>query len=117
MGKYGWTNNNLVSNIVNLNKLLINASILTHSGAIKLDDFVTGFDTTGSGAAAITLKDGIEGQLMILARKTGANAAQVTPTNLEGASTRIDFASNGTFAIIYFTGGEWTYIGGTAVLA
>jgi len=87
---------------------------LTDAGAVNLTTSTTWVVTTG--AAALTLADGSEGQRKFIVMKTDGGAATLTPTNL-GNGTTITFDDVGDSADLLFTNDAWHFMGGTATLA
>ena len=87
------------------------AQTLTDAGAVTLTESTTFLVTTG--AAAITLADGVENQYKHIVMKTDAGAATLTPTNLSNGTT-IVFDDVGDSAHLIFIDGSWNWIGGTA---
>ena len=84
---------------------------LTGAGAADVTSMVTAFttDTDNSGNNAITLANGIAGQLKILYTKVETTSGQtsvVTPTTLAGYTT-ITFDAVGDSAILYYNGSTW----------
>ena len=90
------------------------AQILTGAGAVNITSAITHVVTTG--ADALTLVDGVEGQEKFIVMKTDANDGTLTPTNL-GNGTTITFNDVGDSAHLLFTNGAWYFMGGTATLA
>ncbi len=88
--------------------LSANTDTRTDAGAVSLTSRVTNVVTTG--AKAITLADGVEGQIKIIVFKTDGGNATLTPANLAGGST-ITFSDVGDTATLVFTGGTW-YVSG-----
>ena len=94
---------------------------LTGAGAADVTSMVTAFttDTDNSGNIAVTLANGIAGQLKILYTKVETSSGQttvVTPTTLAGYST-ITFDAVGDCALLYYSAIGWVMIGGNATLA
>lgn len=78
------------------------------AGAVPVTNSVCELTTSGTGQA-ITLADGVLGQLLTIvyrAEGAGADTAVLTPTNRAGYST-ITFNALGDTAILLFTGGAW----------
>jgi hypothetical protein len=84
---------------------------LSGAGAIDVTSRITEITTTG--ANALTLADGVEGQRKTLIMVVDGGAGTLTPTNL-GAGTTITFDDVGDTAELVFTAGEWWMISGTA---
>jgi len=87
---------------------------LTGAGAVDITSMITHIVTTG--ADALSLADGEEGQSKYIVMKTDANDGTLTPTNL-GNGTSITFDDVGDSAQLLFTNGAWHFMGGTATLA
>lgn len=87
---------------------------LTGAGAVNLTTKITWLVTTG--ANALTLADGTEGQTKQIIMKTDGGDGTLTPTNL-GNGTTITFNDAGDSANLLFTNAKWYFIGGTATLA
>lgn len=84
------------------------AQSLSGPGAINITQPVTKFTSTATGNA-LTLADGVEGQLktiVYVAEAAGADTGILTPTNL-GAGTTITFTNVGDACILQFLGTEW----------
>lgn len=86
----------------------------TGAGAVSVTSPITWIVSTG--ANALTLADGEEGQRKFIIMKTDGGDATLTPTNL-GNGTTITFNDAGDSADLLFTNGEWYFMGGTATLA
>ena len=71
---------------------------------------------TTAGTPALTLIDGAEGQDKFLIMKADVGTATLTPSNLGNGST-IVFDDVGDSAHLFFTNGNWYFMGGTATLA
>ena len=80
---------------------------LSGAGAVNITSFYTAVTTTG--ADALTLADGKEGQLKVVKLVVDGGAGTLTPTNLTGGTT-ITFEDIGDTAELYFTGGSWVPI-------
>lgn len=87
---------------------------LSGAGAVNLTTTKTLIVTTG--ANALTLADGVEGQVKFLVMKTDGGAGTLTPTNLYNGTT-ITFDDVGDSAYLVFIDGQWVFMGGTATLA
>ena len=94
---------------------------LTGAGAADVTSMVTAFttDTDNSGNNAVTLANGIAGQLKVLYTKVEASSGQttvVTPTTLAGYTT-ITFDAVGDSALLYYSTLGWVMVGGSATIA
>jgi hypothetical protein len=81
---------------------------LTGPGAVNITQPATKFTSTGTGYA-LTLADGVEGQLktiVYVAEAAGADTGVLTPTNL-GAGTTITFTNVGDACVLQFLDTEW----------
>ena len=78
--------------------------LLTGAGAVDVVSAITEIVTTG--AQALTLADGVEGQLKFLVMKTDGGDGTLTPTNFGSGST-LTFNTAGDAAICLFTNGAW----------
>lgn len=77
---------------------------LTDAGAVSLTTYSTLLVTTG--AAAITLADGSEGQFKFIRMKTYGGDATCTVTNLQGGTT-ITFDTAGDFVHLFYQDAKW----------
>ena len=94
---------------------------LTGAGAADVTSMVTAFttDTDNSGNNAVTLANGIAGQLKVLYTKVEASSGQttvVTPATLAGYAT-ITFDAVGDSALLYYSTLGWVMVGGSATIA
>ncbi len=87
---------------------------LSGAGVINLTTAITWIVTTG--ANALTLANGQEGQVKYIIMKTDAGNGTLTPTNL-GNGTTIKFDDVGDCCMLLFTNKKWHMIGGSATLA
>lgn len=81
---------------------------LSGPGAVNITQPVTKFTSTATGNA-LTLADGVEGQLktiVYVAEAAGGDTGILTPTNL-GAGTTITFNAVGDACVLQFLGTEW----------
>jgi hypothetical protein len=78
--------------------------LLTGAGAVDVISAITEIVTTG--AQALTLADGVEGQIKFLIMKTDGGDGTLTPTNFGSGST-LTFNTAGDAAICLFTNGNW----------
>jgi hypothetical protein len=94
---------------------------LTGAGAADVTSMVTAFttDTDNSGNNAVTLANGIAGQLKVLYTKVETSSGQttvVTPVTLTGYTT-ITFDAVGDSALLYYSTLGWVMVGGNATIA
>lgn len=87
------------------------AQNLTAAGAVTLTSTVTRLNTSSGSDVAITLADGIEGQVKILVMETKGSTGNfvLTPTNLWGYAT-LTFNTVGDCAILRFSNGKWAIV-------
>jgi hypothetical protein len=81
---------------------------LSGAGAVNITQPATKFTSTATGNA-LTLADGVEGQLktiVYVAEAAAGDTGVLTPTNL-GAGTTITFNAVGDACILQFLGTEW----------
>lgn len=81
---------------------------LSGAGAVNITQPVTKFTSTATGNA-LTLVDGVEGQLktiVYVAEAAGGDTGILTPTNL-GAGTTITFNAVGDACVLQFLGSDW----------
>lgn len=81
---------------------------LSGPGAVNITQPVTKFTSTATGNA-LTLADGVEGQLktiVYVAEAAGGDTGILTPSNL-GAGTTITFNAVGDACVLQFLGTEW----------
>jgi len=84
------------------------AQALSGAGAVNLTTTTTKFTSTATGNA-LTLADGVEGQIKVIvyvAEAAGADTGILTPTNL-GAGTTITFNDVGDACVLQFLGTDW----------
>lgn len=90
------------------NAIIQGVQSLSGPGAVNTTQPVTKFTSTAAGNA-LTLADGVEGQLktiVYVAEAAGGDTGVLTPTNL-GAGTTITFNAVGDACILQFLGTEW----------
>lgn len=61
---------------------------------------------TTTGAAALTLADGVPGQVLFISMRTDGGAGTLTPSNLKKYTT-ITFNDVGDWVVLEFIGFEW----------
>jgi hypothetical protein len=83
--------------------------VLTGAGAVDLTSPITHIVTTG--ANALTLADGIEGQTKMIIMKTDGGDGTLTPANFAQGTT-ITFDAVGESVYLLFTNGGWHKMGG-----
>jgi hypothetical protein len=84
------------------------AQALSGAGAVNITQLTTKFTSTATGNA-LTLADGVEGQIKVIvyvAEAAGGDTGILTPTNL-GAGTTITFNAVGDACILQFLGTDW----------
>jgi hypothetical protein len=84
------------------------AQALSGAGAVNITQLTTKFTSTATGNA-LTLADGVEGQIKVIvyvAEAAGGDTGVLTPTNL-GAGTTITFNTIGDACILQFLGTDW----------
>ena len=81
---------------------------LTGAGAVNLTTQITYINTTG--ANALTLADGVQGQEKKIVMRQDLGDGTLTPTNLAGATT-ITFNDVGDTVSLMFLDGEWHIMG------
>lgn len=91
----------------------LSTQTLTDAGAVSLTDPVTHLVTTG--AAAVTLADGSEGQRKTIVMKTDGGDATVTPSNFANGTNMV-FSNAGETAFLLFTNASWHWMGGTVAI-
>ena len=87
---------------------------LALAGAVDTTSEVTLITT--AGAIALTLDDGVEGQIKHIVCISYVGDATLTPTNLLGGDT-ITFGAEGETATLLFTNDAWVKLSGIATLA
>lgn len=85
---------------------------LAAAGAVNLTTLVT--TIASAGAIALTLADGVSGQIKVISMITDGGDATLTVTNLQGGTT-IVFGDIGDTATLIFVGTKWAAIGLTGV--
>lgn len=81
---------------------------LSGAGAVNLTTLTTAFTSTAAGNA-LTLADGVAGQLKMIvyvAEAAGGDTGILTPTNL-GAGSTITFNAIGNSCLLQFIGTDW----------
>lgn len=86
---------------------------LSGAGAVNLTALVTSLTTTGV-AQALTLADGVSGQLKVITHTVDGGSAVLTPTTKIGFST-ITFTNVGDTATLLYTSAGWAIIGSRGV--
>lgn len=87
---------------------------LTGAGAVNVTTNITYLVTTG--ANALTLADGTQGQQKFIVMKTDGGAGTLTPTHPAGFAT-LTFDDVGDSAHLLFANSAWHFMGGTATVA
>lgn len=98
----------------NTNAIAFKKKTVDGAGAIDLDFVVHEIQTTG--AIALTLADGADGQLMILTMTVDGGAATLTPSNLVNGST-LTFDDVGDSALLTMCESGWIALPVGATLA
>lgn len=80
---------------------------LTGAGAVNLTTFTTLLVTTG--ANALTLAAGAEGQHKFIKMKTDGGDGTLTVTNLQGGTT-LTFNDAGDFVYLFYTDSKWNIL-------
>lgn len=93
---------------------LTGTQTLTGAGAVDTTNPITYLVTTG--ANALTLANGTEGQIKYIVMITDGGNGTLTPTNFYNGST-ITFDDVGDSAHLIFTNSRWVWMGGTATRA
>jgi hypothetical protein len=78
---------------------------LSGAGAVNLTDMMTSLTTTGA-AQALTLADGVAGQLKFITHTVDGGSAVLTPTTKIGFTT-ITFTNVGESATLVYTSAGW----------
>lgn len=78
---------------------------LSGAGAINVTTYYTAFTSTGA-AQALTLGDGVRGQLKLITHVVDGGSGVLTPSNLSGGTT-ITFTTVSESALLYFNGTDW----------
>jgi hypothetical protein len=86
---------------------------LSGAGAVNLTDMMTSLTTTGA-SQALTLADGIAGQIKIITHTVDGGSAVLTPTTKIGFST-ITFTNVGDTASMIYTSAGWAITGSRGV--
>ena len=85
---------------------------LSGAGAIDIVSYIS--EVTTTGADALTLADGEEGQHKVIVMVADGGDGTLTPSNLAGGTT-ITFNDVGDSASLLFTNGSWHVIGQNGV--
>ena len=88
--------------------------VLTGAGAVDITSAITHLVT--NAANALTLADGVEGQLKYVIMKTDGGDGTLTPANYANGST-LTFDAVGDSVNLMFTNGAWHWMGGKATSA
>lgn len=86
--------------------------VLTGPGAVSLDTYSTILVTTG--ANALTLADGTEGQQKFIKMRTDGGNGTLTPAHLQGGTT-LQFNDAGDFVNLLFSDGKWNILTNSGV--
>lgn len=93
-----------------VNGKLVIAETATRSGAGAIPVTASLVEITTTGADAMTLADGVEGQILHLLFVTDGGDATITPTNFANGTT-LTLADVNDSAILMFTNGKWYMMG------
>ena len=91
------------------------AQTLSSGGSISVSTLVTKI-TSPDAAGTLTIPDGTEGQIKVIAMISNAASHALTINSNIGHSS-IVFDSAGDTAILIFLGGNWYFLGGTATVS
>jgi hypothetical protein len=86
---------------------------LSGAGAVNLTDMMTSLTTTGA-SQALTLANGIVGQIKIITHTVDGGSAVLTPTTKIGFST-VTFTAVGDTVMMVYTAAGWAIIGDRGV--
>lgn len=86
---------------------------LSGAGAVNLTDMLTSLTTTGA-SQALTLADGVVGQMKVIVHTVDGGSAVLTPTTKIGFST-ITFTAVGDGVDLIYTTAGWAIIGSRGV--
>jgi len=89
-------------------------SSLSGAGAVPITHSIC--EVTTTGADALTLADGVEGQNLVVTMIVDGGAGTLTPANPAGFAT-LTFDDVGDSAQLLFTNGTWVLLGGLATVA
>lgn len=103
--KFGATTD---STKVNGATILGEVAAISGAGAVPVTATVVTITTTG--ADALTLADGVAGQLLILTMIADGGNGTLTPSNLAGGTT-VTFTDVGDTATLVFDGTNWNVAG------
>lgn len=92
--------------------LVSDTATISGAGAIPLTASIVEITTTG--ANALTLADGTEGQILYLVMVTDGGDGTLTPSNFGQGST-LTFADAGDACTLLFTNGNWYVVGNQGV--
>lgn len=81
---------------------------LSGAGAVNLTDMLTSLTTTGA-AQALTLANGVVGQIKIVCHVVDGGSAVLTPTTKIGFTT-ITFTNVGDSAMLIYTAAGWDIV-------
>lgn len=83
---------------------------LSGAGAVNLTTLTTALTTTG-GSEALTLADGVDGQIKTIVHDVDGGSAILTPTTKTGFSTMTFTNAGDTITLQFFTTRGWMIIG------
>ena len=93
---------NITGNVIATNQALSGA------GAVNVTDMLTSLTSTGA-AQALTLADGVVGQIKIISHVVDGGSAVLTPTTKIGFTT-ITFTAVGDSAMLIYTVSGWDIV-------
>lgn len=103
------------SDVQTLNGVFLTPITTASSGAGAVAITGSIHEITTTGADALTLADGTEGQRLSVVMVSDGGDGTLTPSNFANGST-MTFDNNDT-AELLFTAGAWYFMGGTAAIA
>ena len=98
---------NITGDVIGTNQALSGA------GAVNVTDMLTSLTTTGA-SQALTLADGVVGQMKVIVHTVDGGSAVLTPTTKIGFST-ITFTAVGDGVDLIYTTAGWAIIGSRGV--
>jgi hypothetical protein len=105
-GFIGAVTGNVTGNITG--DVIATNQALSGAGAVNVTDMLTSLTSTGA-AQALTLADGVVGQIKIISHVVDGGSAVLTPTTKIGFST-ITFTAVGDSAMLIYTVSGWDIV-------